>query len=83
MSARNMLRDLIANTADDYLDAHYGRDRDNDAVVELILGARLREAAGLLETLGMDDAAAQLRYQATPYTDDSAPTTTTGAGGQR
>lgn len=45
MNARNMLRDLIANTADDYLDARYGRDRDNDAVVELILGTRLREAA--------------------------------------
>lgn len=31
----------------------------------------LTQAADLLESLGMDDASAQLRYQATPYTDDT------------
>jgi hypothetical protein len=34
--------------------------------------ATLTQAAELMETLGMDDASAQLRYQATPYTDDTA-----------
>ncbi|WUH94605.1 hypothetical protein OG900_33620 [Streptomyces sp. NBC_00433] len=41
----------------------------------------LTEAADLLEFLGMDDASAQLRYQATPYTDDTAYASTRGEPG--
>lgn len=41
----------------------------------------LTKNADLPETLGMDDASAQLRYQATPYTDDTAYASTRGEPG--